>query len=455
MSGSDIVIVLACALLAALVTWLVMRGRATATTVRLQERDQELLTLRSELKAAQEKERKASDDRNQMLGVVHEQKQALASQLTLLETAKAQFTDSFESLAVKVLDRNSDRFLEQASAKFDSLQAATRHSLAASQTSIDALVKPIGDELGKVKEQLQKFETERASAQGSLTQHLIDIRNSHGRLATETENLVKALRAPQVRGRWGEMQLKRVVELAGMLEHCDFQQQQSFSTADGKLRPDLIVRIPGNKIVVVDSKTPMAAYLDSMEAADDESRDAHLARHAAQVRIHIEALSAKGYADGLPEAPDFVVLFLPGESFFSAACNADLGLLDFAISRNIIPASPTTLITVLKAVQYGWQQERLGKNAEDIASLGREFYNRMAIFSDYLDKVRKGLSTAVTGYNESVASLESRVLPTVRKLKDLHIGSTTEIESLQPVLVEPRLPTSPELTQALSAGDAE
>ncbi len=223
-------------------------------------------------------------------------------------------------------------------------------------------------------------------------------------------------------------------------------QQASVDTADGKLRPDMLVRLPGAKLVVVDSKAPLSAYLDAMEAVDDSQRDAFLDKHAKQVRSHVLALSAKDYASEFPEAPDFVIMFLPGESFFSAACQRDASLIEFAVSRGVIPASPTTLITVLKAVNFGWRQERIAKNAEEIRDLGQQLYERIRVAAEHFCKIRKGLASAVEGYNSAVGAMESRVLPTARKFRDLGTGSVKDIDTLDTVDAVPRLPSTVELT---------
>ena len=308
----------------------------------------------------------------------------------------------------------------------------------------------IRDGLERMGAQLAALEKDRAASHAALHEHLRLMGEGQRNLADETETLVRALRAPQVRGQWGEMQLRRVVELAGMLEHCDFIEQATVSTEDGRLRPDLVVHLPGHKAVVVDSKSPLLAYLDAAEETNEARRAAFLDQHARQVRTHIDQLAAKDYANELSEAPDFVVMFLPGEAFFSEACRRDPGLIEYAINKGVIPASPTTLITILKAVAYGWTQERIGENAERIRDLGIELYDRLRTTAAHLDALRRSLEKGVESYNAAVGSLESRVLPTARKLRDLGAANGEEIEMLEPVVTTARAVVAPEL----AAGDS-
>jgi DNA recombination protein RmuC len=304
----------------------------------------------------------------------------------------------------------------------------------------------IREGLEKMGSQLVALEKERAASHAALHEHLRLMGEGQRNLADETETLVRALRAPQVRGQWGEMQLRRVVELAGMLELCDFIEQATVASDDGRLRPDLIVHLPGHKAVVVDSKAPLQAYLDAGEETDDARRAAFLDDHARQVRTHIEQLSAKDYANELTEAPDFVVMFLPGEAFFSEACRRDPGIIEYAINKGVIPASPTTLITILKAVAYGWTQERIGENAERIRDLGIDLYDRLRTTAEHLDNLRRSLAKSVESYNSAVGSLESRVLPTARKLRELGAASGAELGVLDPVVITPRSLVAPELS---------
>ncbi len=294
---------------------------------------------------------------------------------------------------------------------------------------------------------IQELEKVRVGAYSGMTQQIESLLSSQKQLQSETSNLVQALRRPQARGRWGEIQLKRVVEMAGMLDHCDFYEQQSVTTEDGRLRPDLLVRLPGAKNVVVDAKAPLEAYLNAIEAVDDETRLLHFRAHAGQVRDHINKLSRKSYFDQFNPAPEFVVLFLPGEVFFSAALEHDPGLIEMGVEQNVIIATPTTLIALLRAVAYGWRQETLAENAKEISDLGKELYKRLSTMGGYFAKVGSGLTAATDAYNKAVSSMESRVLVTARKFKELGTTATdADIDELSPVEVTPKLLQSAELT---------
>jgi DNA recombination protein RmuC len=284
-----------------------------------------------------------------------------------------------------------------------------------------------------VDQQIQQLEVARREAYGDLTAQVRSLISTQEKLQSETGNLVRALRAPTVRGRWGEIQLKRVVELAGMLPYCDFVEQETINTASGRLRPDLIVRLPGEKNVVVDAKTPLLAYLDAIESTDDDLRRQKLADHAAQVRAHMTQLSSKSYWEQFESTPEFVVMFLPGETFFSAALEQEPGLIEHGVALKIIPASPTTLIALLKAVAYGWNQEKLARNAREISALGKELYERLRTLGTHFERVGKGLDNAVEAYNKAVGSLESRVMVSARKFSELGAPVVEEIGELAPI----------------------
>lgn len=345
--------------------------------------------------------------------------------------------ERFTAMSAEALQANNAAFIEQAKLAFAELQASATGDLELRKQAVEQLVEPIRKGLEQVDSKLQAFDVSRAESHGALEGMLKTMHESHHTLATETHQLVAALRQPQGRGQWGELQLKRVVELAGMLEHCDFATQHTTDGDDGTKRPDLIVRLPGNKVVVVDAKAPLSAYLDASNAENETARSAFLDQHAKQVRNHVSQLSRRDYTNEFSEAPDFVVLFLPGEAFFAAACQRDPGLLDYAVGKGVIPASPTTLITLLKAINFGWQQERIARNAEEIRDLGISLYDRMATLAEHLVKIRRGLEGAVRSYNDAMGSIERRVLPTARRFRDLGLTGRSEITPLRSVGGDP------------------
>jgi DNA recombination protein RmuC len=374
-----------------------------------------------------------------------EQEAAAKEREAVSVQAELRMREVFAAASRDALQANSEVFLNLARSSMSEFQQGARVDLESRQQSIDRLVAPVSEGLQRMDAALRLLDRDRTTTQATLVEHLRHMSLDQQKLVGETETLVRALRTPHVRGQWGEMQLRRAVELAGMLEHCDFATQQTVQTQEGPLRPDLIVNLPLGKVVVVDAKAPLNAYLEAMEVADEHQRARLLDRHAAQVRAHIDALAAKDYANQFPNAPDFVVLFLPGEAFFSAACERDPTIVDYAIGVGVIPASPTTLITLLKSVAYGWQQERIAERAEEIRDLGIELYERVCTFAGHIAKIRKGLDGAVCAYNCAVGSLETRVLPTARRLRELGCNSNTEIAVLEMVVNVPRFPAVEEL----------
>ncbi|HEY7603847.1 MAG TPA: DNA recombination protein RmuC [Gaiellaceae bacterium] len=341
------------------------------------------------------------------------------------------------------------RAADEASATFRSLSAeALQHNTDSFLRLAETQLQPIASTLKTFDEKTQALDQERQRAYGSLTQQVRSLAEGQERLRAETGNLRTALRAPHVRGRWGEIQLKRVVELAGMLEHCDFREQASTRDADGSLLvPDLVVSLPGGKHVVVDAKAPLSAYLDSLEAEDEPARRSHLAAHARQVRDHIGKLAAKRYWQQFEPAPEFVLMFLPDETFFRAACEADAGLLELGPESGVLPTSPTTLIGLLKVFAYAWQQETVAEDARDVAALGRELYERLGVFASHFAKVGRALGTAVGAYNDATGSLERRLLVTARKFEQ-HGASSGELGEVAPLEHSPVPLTAAELTRA-------
>jgi len=330
------------------------------------------------------------------------------------------FSDTFKSLSNDALKSTQQQFLDLAKTTFKTEQKQARGELEKREQAVAHLVKPVAESLDKMQTRISEIEKAREGAYSSIKEQVHSLVDSQKGLHKETRQLVKALRQPTGRGQWGEMQLQRVVEMAGMQEHCDFTTQTSTTTDEGKrLRPDLIVKLPGGKQIIVDSKTPMDAYLDALEADSDEDRDGHLARHANQVSTHIRQLASKNYQAQFQPAPEFVVLFLPSESFFSAALTQDSSLLEQGVDQNVILATPTTLIALLRSVAYGWRQEALAENARRISDTGRELHKRLTVFSGHLGKVGRALDTSVKSYNSAVSSLESRILPSARKFENL------------------------------------
>jgi len=364
-----------------------------------------------------------------------EERKAAQEKLALLDDAQAKLADAFNALSAEALKSNNQAFLDLAKAQLGEFQSGAKSDLEAREKAVGELVRPLRESLEKVDGKLGELERARIAAYSALDEQLRALVETHlPTLRSETSNLVKALRQPNVRGRWGEIQLKRVVEMAGMLEHCDFDEQQTRTTEDGRLRPDLVVRLPGGKRIVVDAKAPITAYLNALEAPDEATQAALLADHARQVRDHMVALGRKAYWEQFDPTPEFVVLFLPGEVFFSAALQQDPGLIEFGVNERVIPAAPTTLIALLRAVAYGWRQEALAENAQEVANLGKQLYERLATLVGHWTDVGTRLERTVEAYNSSVATLESRVLVSARRLRDLKAAPEgVELPAIEPV----------------------
>jgi DNA recombination protein RmuC len=363
----------------------------------------------------------------------------LAEQKALLTEAESRLGDAFRAMAAEALAANNQGFLTLANEKLEAARRESDASLAARQQAIDALVKPVRESLEKVDGKIQQIERERGQAYGQLTQLVRSMADTQERLHAETGNLTRALRAPAVRGRWGEIQLKRVVEIAGMLEHCDFGQQQTLIGEDGgRLRPDLVVKMPGGRRVVVDAKVPLEAYLDAIETNDDEERRDRMSAHADQVRAHVLKLGAKSYWAGLEETPEFVVMFLPSEAIYSAALEQAPSLIEEGVARKVLIATPTTLIALLQTVHFGWRQEKLADSARKISEQGRLLHDRLGTLVEHWSKLGSVLGRATEHYNAAVASFETRVVPAVRKLEELGAASNKTVGDLETVDTRPR-----------------
>ena len=416
---------------------------------RRRELEHALAAREEELRAGQRERAADQAARAALEASLAAERRAAQEKLAVLGEAERRFVDTFHALSSRALQANNDQFLQLARESFGRLAEAANSDLEKRQTAISELVRPVRDSLEKVDEKIEKLEHARTFAYASLSEQVRALLDTQNALRTETGNLVKALRAPAVRGRWGEMQLQRVVEMAGMLEHCDFVQQQTVEGDEGRLRPDLVVRFPGGKRMVVDAKAPLAAYLDALEATTEDARAAHLAAHARQLRNHVSQLARKAYWDQFEHTPEFVVLFVPNEAVFAAAMEQDPALMEGAFAERVLLASPTTLIALLRAAAFGWRQERLAQDAQEIASLGRELHKRLGRLGEHFAKLGRSLGSAVGAYNETVGSFERMVVPGARKLREKAAPMDEELAALPDVDVAPRALQPAEAVPAL------
>jgi len=371
---------------------------------------------------------------------VSDQKNA-EEKLALLEQARDQLKESFQALSSEALSKNNESFLNLAKTTLEKYQEGAKGDLDKRQEAINKTVEPVGIALKTFNERVEKIEERRTQTDASLKQQLQQLAESQVQLNKTTGSLVQALRAPQVRGQWGEMQLRRTVEMAGMINYCDFEEQASVETSDGqRQRPDMIIRLPNERVVVVDSKVPLAAYLDALQSEDPDHQKERMVAHARHIRDHIKALSAKSYWTQFDNTPEFVVLFIPNETIFSAALEQDPQLIEQGVLNKVILATPTTLIALLKAIAYGWQQEAIAREAKEIAALGKELYERVSVVTGHFTKLGKSLDQSVGCYNKAVSSLESRLLVTAKKFDALDSASPGPLPEPSLIDQQPSLP---------------
>jgi len=407
---------------------------------RLRGREEQVAELRAEAEAARariaELAARESDFKATLAEAetrLGEERERTREKLELVAAAEKQLTGAFEALSRKALDANADSFLTLARQSFAKLQSEAQGDLEQRRQAIEGLLAPFKDQLGRYESGVRELEKARQEAYGSLNEQVKNLLGSQESLRRETSNLVTALRRPEVRGNWGEVQLRRAVEFAGMVEHVDFVQQQTVETDEGRQRPDLIVHLPGARQIVVDAKAPLDAYLDAVAATSDGARAEALTRHARQVRAHLGKLSQKGYWKSLDEVPEFVVLFLPGDSFYTAALESDPALVEDAFRQSVLIATPSTLVALLKSVYYGWKQEAIARNAKEISEAAATLYKRVRVFTGHLADIGKGLGGAMTAYNEAVGSYQQNVVPQGRRIERLASASDKPITDLEPI----------------------
>jgi DNA recombination protein RmuC len=420
-------------LFGSLVAWLALRSRAAAAQARLSLMEKEVSAQKADLARLLADQKDLVAGKARLESALEAERKTNHEKIELVTRAGEELRNAFKAMASDALKNNNLSFLDLAKASLEKFQSEARGDLDARTKAVADLISPVRESLTKVDSQIQQMEKERGNAYTALREQVQSLAVSQKELHSETSNLVRALRTPNVRGRWGEIQLRRVVEIAGMLSYCDFAEQETVAGDNGRIRPDVVVKLPGGKNIVVDAKTPLDAFLLAVEAKDEEDRKLNLANHARQVREHMKTLSKKNYSSQFEAAPEFVVMFLPGETFFSAALEQDPTLIEMGVQDGVIPASPTTLIALLKAVAYGWNQEKLARNAQQISALGKELHERLRNLASHIAAVGGSLDRAVESYNKAVGSLESRVLVSARKFTELGASVADDIPELEPI----------------------
>jgi len=410
---------------------LAARSNNAALTERKSTLEQELATVKGDFALKQTEISGLLTARASLEATLAAERESAKEKLQLLSEARTELENSFQALARSALQSNNASFLELAKSALEKYQSQAKGELEAREKAVETLIKPIAESLKQVDEQVRELEKARAHAYGTLTSQVASLLDTQKALQAETGNLVKALREPQARGRWGELQLRRVIELAGMLDYCDFEEQVSVTNEDRRYRPDVVVKLPGGKNIVIDAKVPLTAYLAALEADDEFVRNARLSDHARQIKQHIDNLAGKAYWAQFQPTPEFVVLFLPGEVFFRAALDGDAELIEYGVGQKVIVASPSTLIALLKAVAYGWNQKNLAENAQKISETGSQLYERLCVMARHFENIGNRLSAAVDAYNSAVGSMQRSVFPVARKFAEL--DKSLAAESLQEV----------------------